>query len=80
LLRPAVPAFRPRALDAGLFETFKAHASVIPLAGLCLAGERRIGEPSPVQQFFATRSARRGIIAESMPGLSAMNPRRRLSE
>jgi hypothetical protein len=40
---------RQRALHAGLFETFKAHASVIPLAGLCLAGERRIGDPFPVQ-------------------------------
>jgi hypothetical protein len=45
---------RQRALHAGLFETFKAHASVIPLAGLCLAGERRIGDPSPVQQFFSS--------------------------
>ena len=35
-----------RLVHAGLFETFKAHASVIPLAGLCLAGERQTGDPS----------------------------------
>jgi hypothetical protein len=60
---------RQRALH--LFETFKAHASVIPLAGLCLAGERRIGDPFPVQSFsfFAHHfvRARRGSSPNQYP-------------
>jgi hypothetical protein len=72
---------RQRVLHAGLFETFKAHASVIPLAGLCLAGERRIGDPFPVQSSSRITSlALGGIIAEPISFASAMNPRRRLSE
>jgi hypothetical protein len=52
---------------------------VIPLAALCLAGERRIGEPFPVQQFFAAQYRSAGIIPTNI-FRSAMNPRRRLSE
>jgi hypothetical protein len=37
---------------------------VIPLAALCLAGERRIGEPFPVQQFFAGSFRSAGIIPD----------------
>jgi hypothetical protein len=69
---------RQRALH--LFETFKAHASVIPLAGLCLAGERRIGDPSPRSAVRRDAFCSSGIIAEAISFASAMNPRRRLSE
>jgi hypothetical protein len=36
----------------GKREKFKPHTSVIPLAALCLAGERRTGDSPRVQHFY----------------------------
>jgi hypothetical protein len=49
---------------------------VIPLAGLCLADERRIGDPSPTQQFFATRYRSAEKLPRTMFLASGMNARR----